>query len=94
MTVEEAIKTLKENGYVTDLLYNPLDVETEILTAAQEDGINLPNEKLKELSTILLQNFRWGYYRQEINNDLEREAAKVVTDSYEVSWFDNQREDI
>ena len=94
MTVEEAKKFLEENGYVTDLLYNRLDAEMAILCAAQEEGINLPPEKVKELSTILLDNFEWGSYSQTINDDLEREASKVLSDSYEISWCDNQREDI
>ena len=90
MTVEEAIKTLRENGYVTDLLYNRLDAETAILTAAEEDGIDVTPERLKELTTTLLGDFEWESYSQNINDDLEREAASLLkgTKSFEDSWFD------
>jgi len=90
MTVEQAIKTLQENGYVTDLLYNRLDAETAILTAAEEDGIDVTPERLKELTTTLLGDFEWESYSQNINDDLEREAASLLkgTKSFEDSWFD------
>ncbi len=90
MTVEQAIKTLQENGYVTDLLYNRLDGETAILTAAEEDGIDVTPERLKELTTTLLGDFEWESYSQNINDDLEREAARLLkgTKSFEESWFD------
>jgi hypothetical protein len=78
MTVEEAIKTLRENGYAIHLIFDPLSAENAIINAAESHGKYLSIANRKELTAKLFDCVNWSYYEAEINDDLIREADNLL----------------
>ena len=80
--VEKAKKVLEDAGYNLDLLFSTFDAEeaVKVAAAAAEEGVNVD---AKALAAVVLSEISWEYYSQQINNDLEDAATKIVLETLE-----------
>lgn len=78
--VEKAKKVLEDAGYNLDLLFSTFDAEEAVKVAAAEEGVNVD---AKALAAVVLSEISWEYYSQQINNDLEDAATKIVLETLE-----------